>query len=137
MCSHICSFLLMRLVTWLHAICIWLDWIDHRRLIIDYELIHTWYPHTTNKSTVQWISIHLCDCTCLNVMCVYSIAWWSNPKRFLSILFVSGSDFCLFGCESFSQNVKFFVLKKFVFSHFTTTFASGSKSQDFLDISIS
>ena len=65
---------------------------------------------------------HLCDCTYLNVMCVCSIAWWSNPKRFLSILFVSGSDFCLFGCESFSQNVKFFLLKNFMFSHFATPF---------------
>ena len=36
---------------------------------------------------------HLCDCPYLNVMCVCSIAWWSNLKWFLSILFVSRSDF--------------------------------------------
>ena len=44
---------------------------------------------------------HLCDCTCLNVMCVCSIAWWSNPKRFKSILFVFWSDFCHFWCWKF------------------------------------
>ena len=54
-----------------------------------------------------------------------------TQKRFLSILFVSGSDFCHFGFESFSQNVKFFVLKNFMFGHFATAFASGFKSQDF------
>ena len=59
---------------------------------------------------------HLCDCTCSNVMYVCSLAWWSNQIFFffLSILFVSGSDFCHFGVESFYQNVKIFVLKKCV-----------------------
>ena len=136
--SHICSYLLMRLVTWLRAICVWLDWIDHWRFILDYELIHTWYPHTTHKSNVQWISISFmwlyvfkCDVCMLNCLMI-------KPKKiFEYFLFVSGSDFCLFGCESFSENVKFFVLKNFVFSHFVTPFASSSKSWDFLDISIS
>ena len=53
--GHICSFLLVRWVTWLHIICVWLDWIDHWSFILNYVLIHTWYPHTTHKSNVQWI----------------------------------------------------------------------------------
>ena len=76
--------------------------------MLDYGLIHTWYSHTTHKSNVQWISISFCDFPCLNVMCVCSIPWWSNPKRFLSVLFVLGSDFCYSCFKSFSQNVNFF-----------------------------
>ena len=38
---------------------------------------------------------HLCDCTCSNVIRIYSIAWWSNPKRFLNVLFVFESVFVL------------------------------------------
>ena len=67
----------------------------------------------------------LCDWTCLNVMCVYSIPWWSNPKIFLSVLFDFGSDFCYSCFKSFSQNVKFSVLKNLVFGCFATHFTSG------------
>ena len=55
--SHICSFLFMRLVSWLCVICVWLDWIDHWNFMLDYGVIHIWYSHITHKSNVQWISI--------------------------------------------------------------------------------
>ena len=67
----------------------------------------------------------LCDCTCLNVICVCSIPCWSNPKIFLSVLFVFGNDFCHSCFESFSQKVKIFVLKNLVFGSFVTHFISG------------
>ena len=55
-----------------------------------------------------------------------------TQKDFLSILFNSGSDFCHLRFESFSQNVKIFVLKNFVFGHFMTPFVSGSKLREVL-----
>ena len=58
-------------------------------------------------------------------MCVCSILCWSNPKIFLSVLFVFGSDFCQSCFESFSQKVKIFVLNNLVVGSFATHFASG------------
>ena len=77
--GHICSFLLVRLVTWFRASCVWLD---HWNFILDYELVHTWSTHTTHKFNVQWMSILFmwlymfkCNVCVLNYM-------WTKPKRF-------------------------------------------------------
>ena len=94
--SHICSFLLMRMVTWPRAICVWLDWIGYWRFVLNCELIHAWYPYTTHKSNVQWISISFvwlyvfkCDMCMLNCLMIkpkkifeYFICFW---KLFLSL----------------------------------------------------
>ena len=75
--GHICSFLLVRYVTWLHAICVWLNWIDHWNFILDYGLVHTWFTHTTHKSNVQWMPISFvwlymfkCDLCVLNCLMI-------------------------------------------------------------------
>ena len=69
----------------------WLNW--SLSFILDYGLIHTWFPHTTHKSNIQWIPILFvwlymfkCDVCVLNHM-------WIKLKRFLNILFVFGSVF--------------------------------------------
>ena len=109
---------------------IWLNW-SLKFHTIDYGLIYTWYPHKTHKSNVQWIFISFvwlyvfkCDVCMFNCLMI-------QPNFFFSILFVSGSDFCHFGVESFYQNVKIFVWKNFVFGHFVTAFVSGSTSRYF------
>ena len=55
--GHICSFLQVREVTWLHTSRVWLDWIDHWSFIPDYRLVHTWSTHRIHKSIVQWMLI--------------------------------------------------------------------------------
>ena len=96
--GHIRAFLLVRYVTWLRVIRVWLNWIDHWSFMLDYGLIHIWYSHTTHKSNVQWISISFmwlymfkCDVCMLNCLLIkpknifecfiYFLKW------FLSLLF--------------------------------------------------
>ena len=57
-----------------------------------------------------------------------------TQKRFLSILFVSGSDFYHFVFESFSQNVKFFVLKNCVWPFQAESFMTPSWKVHDLDL---
>ena len=67
---------------------------------------------------------HLSYCMCSNVICVYSIAWWLNPKRFLSVLFVFESVFVYHLCfESFSKKLICFV-EKLLKKHFCEYVAS-------------
>ena len=68
---------------------------------------------------------HLCDCTCLNVICVCSITCWSNQKYFsVFYLFLEVNTMTLV-LKSFSQKAKFFLLKNLVFGNFTTQLTSG------------
>ena len=53
--------------------------------------------------------LHLFDCTCLNVMFVYSFIYRSNQKYFLIILYVFGSDFYHSLC-SYSVHTLFFTV---------------------------
>ena len=55
--GHICTFLQVRLVTWLRTSRVWLDWIDHWSFILNYRLVHAWSTHTTHKTNVQWMLI--------------------------------------------------------------------------------
>ena len=57
----------------------WLNWL--LKFILDYGLIHTWYPHTQNTS-LMFNEYVFC------VMCVCPIAWWSNPKRFFWLFYL-------------------------------------------------
>ena len=75
----------------------WLNWSLklHSRLRTIPHLIHT---HTTHMPNVQWMSysfvrlyLSKCDVCVLNLI-------WINPKRFLIILYVFGSDFYHFLC---------------------------------------
>ena len=82
--GHICSFLQVRLVTWLCTNYVWLDWIDHWSFILDYRLVHTWSTHTTHKTNVQWMLIlfvwlYMFKCD----VCVL-IHMWIKPKSFWS-----------------------------------------------------
>ena len=56
---------------------VWLDWIGLLSFILDYGLVHTWFPQTTHKSNVQWISISFvrlyvfkCDLCILNCLMI-------------------------------------------------------------------
>jgi len=80
--GHICSFLQMRWVTGLRASCVWLDWIDHWSFILYYGQVHTWSTHTS--LIFNECLLHLCDCTCLYVMCVCLTICRSNQKDFYS-----------------------------------------------------
>ena len=152
--SHICSFLLVRWVTWLHTICVWLNWIDHWSLILDYGLIHTWYLHTTHKPNVQWISISFvwlhvfkCDVCMLNCLMIkpkkifeYFICFW---KWFLSLWSWKFFSKCQILCveklyvwpfcdcfREWSQVVKFlrnFNFLKILGREFRKSFVSGSR----------
>ena len=65
----------------------------------DYFTLDT-HPQHTRLWFNECLS-HLCDGTCSSVIihvqmwCVCSSTWWSNPKIFLSVLFVFESDFIL------------------------------------------
>ena len=100
--------------------------------IIDYGLIHT-YTHTQYTSLMfNEHLFQLCDCTCLNVMCVCLIGWWSNPKRFLSILFVSGSDFCHFDVEIFFSKCQILCVEKICLLSFHDYFREWFQVMRFL-----
>ena len=67
--GHICSFLLVRKVTWLRASYVWLDWINHWNFILDFGLVHTWFTCTQHIRLIfNECLFHLCDCTCSNVI---------------------------------------------------------------------
>ena len=68
----------------------WLNWSLnlHTRLWTNSYLI----PIQHTSLIFNECLFHLCNCACLNVMCVYSYIW-IKPKRFLIILFVFGSVF--------------------------------------------
>ena len=74
----------------------------------------------------------LCDCTCSNVMCVCSIAWWSNPKIFLSILFASGSDFFHFNVEIFFSKCQILCVEKLCVWSFCDSFRKWFQVTRFL-----
>ena len=89
---------------------------DLIELIIETSLLSKEYstldPHTQHTSLMfNECLFHLCDGTCLNVMCVFNYMW-IKPKIFLFFLFA-------FGCDlyhpCFSKFSELFLCEKHVF----------------------
>ena len=77
----------------------------------DYSTFDTHPQHTSLSSIYAYL---ICVIVYVQMWCVCSITCWSNPKRFLSILYVFESDFIL-SCYKFLFKMNFcVVLQKLV-----------------------
>ena len=97
------------------ASCVRLDWIDNLNFILEYELDHTWFTHTTHKSNVQWMLISFvwlyvfkCDMCILNCLMI-------KPKKIVEYFICFWKCFCVsllfWNFESFSKKPNLFCWK--------------------------
>ena len=88
----------------------------------DYSTFDTHTQHT--RLLIQWVRISFCVIVYVQMWCVYSIAFRSNPKRLLSILYVFESVFMLSCFEFlFKLHFSYFSSKNF----FNCIFARSSR----------
>ena len=86
--------------------------------MLDYELVHTWFTHTTHKFNVQWMLISFMWLYMFKYdICVLNHIWIKS-KRFSFFLFSFGSDLYH---PCFSKFFKLILCEKHVFA---TYFAS-------------
>ena len=92
----------------------------------DYSTFDTHPQHTRLCSNNAYL---ICVIVHVQIWCVCSITCWSNPKRFLSILYVFESFFML-SCFKFLFKMHFcVVLQKLVQRHFCEKLATKSFPQ--------
>ena len=80
----------------------WLNW--SLKFHIRLRTISILIPIHITHVYVQWMYIHLCDCTWLNVFHILNFCW-SNIKIFLSVLIVFGKSFVFAKISKISKTV--------------------------------
>ena len=114
-----------------------LDWVlivyDLIELIIEVSLwskdFSTFDIHTQNTQVYCSMNAYfICVIVDVQMWCVYSIACWSNPERFLSILYVFENVFTLSCCELlFILHFSIFLKKKKKKTSFKGIFTRSSQ----------
>ena len=96
------------MVTFPRANCICFGWIDHWSCTLDYGLSHLWYPHTKHMFMFNECLIHLCDCTCLNVLHILNYMLIKHKNIFECFYLFLDSVFVLKNIKNFKNNATLF-----------------------------